>query len=190
MSDLCRTRVDSCWLVLTRVDLLWYSCVRIDLIILEQLKPSGRKENINKDNCGSYFYFWLRPLLRLRVGRLICITKDIIQRGRRLYASNCSLLLAFPLLLSTTLSTYKDVRDDTYMTSMKIVQFSGPPTPVSIYVQNSSTPLTLDVEFQMNTVPPFQMITNLLKKKHNPRMTFMCYQVLPSGWPWFSVSTH
>ena len=36
------------------------------------------------------------------------------------------------------------VRDDTYMTSMKIFQFSRPPPPLFIYVQNSSTPLTLD----------------------------------------------
>ena len=51
------------------------------------------------------------------------------------------------------------------MTSMKIVQLSGPPTPLSIYVQNSSTPLTLDVQFQMNSVPPFQMINQSIKKK-------------------------
>ena len=39
------------------------------------------------------------------------------------------------------------------MTSMKIVQFSRPPLPFSIYVQNSSTPLTLDVQF-VTTTPP------------------------------------
>ena len=39
------------------------------------------------------------------------------------------------------------LKDDTNMMSMKIVQFSipPPPSPLSIYVQNSSTPLTLDV---------------------------------------------
>ena len=38
------------------------------------------------------------------------------------------------------------IRDDTHMTSMKTVQFSRPPPPtLSIYVQNYSTPLTLDV---------------------------------------------
>ena len=42
--DLCRTCVDSCWLVsdsywfvLTRVDLCWYSCIRIDLIAFKHL---------------------------------------------------------------------------------------------------------------------------------------------------------
>ena len=54
-------------------------------------------------------------------------------------------------------------RDDTHMTSMKIAQFSRPPPPLSIYVQNSSTHLTLDVQFQ-TTPPPFQMITNQLKE--------------------------
>ena len=33
---------------------------------------------------------------------------------------------------------------------MKIVQFSQPPPPLSVYVQNSSTPLTFDVQFQTN----------------------------------------
>ena len=44
---------------------------------------------------------------------------------------------------------------DTHMTSMKIVQFSRPPPPVfSRYVQNSSTPLALGVQFQMNLPSP------------------------------------
>ena len=38
--------------------------------------------------------------------------------------------------------------------SMKIVQFSRPLTPLPIYFQNSSTPLTLDVQFQMNPLSP------------------------------------
>ena len=41
----------------------------------------------------------------------------------------------------------KVVRDNTHMTSMKIVQFSRPLTPLSIYVQNSSTPLTWTSNF-------------------------------------------
>ena len=57
------------------------------------------------------------------------------------------------------------VRDDTHMTSIKMFQFSGPPTPLSIYVQNSSMPLTLDIQFQRIPLPPsflpsFQIITN------------------------------
>ena len=48
------------------------------------------------------------------------------------------------------------------MTSMEIVQFLRPPLhPLSINVQNSSNPLTLDVQFQRN--PPL-MITNQLKE--------------------------
>ena len=47
------------------------------------------------------------------------------------------------------------------MTSTKTVQFSRFPTPLSIYVQNFSTPLTLDVQFQ---TPSLQMITNQLKE--------------------------
>ena len=39
------------------------------------------------------------------------------------------------------------------MKSMKIVHFLRPQPPLSIYVQNSSTPLTLDVQFQMNPPP-------------------------------------
>ena len=44
------------------------------------------------------------------------------------------------------------------MTSMKIVKFSRPPTPL---VQNSSTPL--NVQFQTNTPPPLQIIPNQIK---------------------------
>ena len=54
------------------------------------------------------------------------------------------------------------------MTSMKIVQYLRPPTLLSSYVQNSYTPLTLDVQFQTNPPPPsslpLQMITSQLKE--------------------------
>ena len=53
------------------------------------------------------------------------------------------------------------IRDDTHMTSMKIVQFLR--VPLSIYIQNSSTSLTLDVQFQKNP-PSLQVITNQLKE--------------------------
>ena len=56
----------------------------------------------------------------------------------------------------------KCVRDNTHKTSMKIVQFSRLPTPLSSYVPNSSNPLTLDVQFQ--TTPPLQIVTNQLKE--------------------------
>ena len=79
--------------------------------------------------------------------------------------------------------------DDTHMTSMKIFKI---PTPLSSYVQNSSTALTLDVQFQTNCSPQplrFPLQTNQWKG-NNPRMTIICYQVFPSGRLSFSVSTH
>ena len=45
------------------------------------------------------------------------------------------------------------------MTSMKIIKFSSPRTPL---VQTSSTPFTLDVQFQATYL--LQMITNQLKE--------------------------
>ena len=62
------------------------------------------------------------------------------------------------------------------MMSMKIVQFPKPLPPLSIYVQNSSTPLTLDVQFQTNTPPTISSPNNnqSFKRKHNPRMTIIC----------------
>ena len=43
------------------------------------------------------------------------------------------------------------------MTSMNVVQISTPHPLLSIYVQNSSIPLILDVQFQTN-LPPLHMI--------------------------------
>ena len=73
---------------------------------------------------------------------------------------------------------------------MKIVQFSRPPTLLSIYVQNSSTPLTLDIQFQTNHSPS-PNDNQSIKRKHNPRMTIICYQVLPSdqlSFDFFSIN--
>ena len=61
------------------------------------------------------------------------------------------------------------------MTSMKILQFSTPPPPLFIYIQNSSTPLTLDVQFQQLLSPNNN---KSIKRKHNPRMTIIYYEVL------------
>ena len=66
------------------------------------------------------------------------------------------------------------------MTSMKIAQFSRPPTPLLIYVQNSST--SLDAQFKTNP--------RSVKRKHNLKMTIISDQVLPLGRLSFSVSTH
>ena len=83
------------------------------------------------------------------------------------------------------LTVFNCFRDDTHMTLMNIVQFSRSLTPLSIYVQNSSTPLTLDVEFQTNPLPLQKIISQLkeksIKRKHNPRMTIICYQILSSS---------
>ena len=62
------------------------------------------------------------------------------------------------------------------MTSMNIIYFPRPPTPFFIYVQNSSTPSSLDVQFQVNPASPSD--NQSTKRKHNPRMTFICYQVI------------
>ena len=57
------------------------------------------------------------------------------------------------------------------MTSMKNVQSSRPSLPLSIYVRNSFTPLTLNIQFQ-TTSPSLQMIpcmwTNEIKAKTKP----------------------
>ena len=44
----------------------------------------------------------------------------------------------------------------------KLSNFQDLPLPLSSYIQNSSTSLTLDVQFQTN--PPLQMITNQLRE--------------------------
>ena len=64
----------------------------------------------------------------------------------------------------------------------KLSNFQDPPPPLSIYLQNSFTPLTLDVHFQTQPPPPPSSNDNQsVKRKHNPRMTIICYQVLLSG---------
>ena len=56
----------------------------------------------------------------------------------------------------------KIIRDDIQMTSKVIAQFLRPSTPLPIYVQICSSPLTLDIQLQMK--PPLQVITNQLKE--------------------------
>ena len=76
-------------------------------------------------------------------------------------------------------------KDDTRMTSMKIIQFSRIPSPLAIYVQSSSTLLTLDVQFQTNT-PSLQMVTN--QWKENIIQGWLLYVI--RSFLSFSVSTH
>ena len=68
--------------------------------------------------------------------------------------------------------------------------FQDPPPLLSIYVQNSSTPLTLDVQFQTKWVRPSPNDNQSIKRKHNPRLTIICYHVLLSNRLSFSLSTH
>ena len=68
-------------------------------------------------------------------------------------------------------------RDDTHMTSMKIVQFSGPTTHLSIYVQNYSTPWPWSSNFKRNP-PPSPNDNQSVKRKQNPKMTIRSF--LPS----------
>ena len=72
----------------------------------------------------------------------------------------------------------------------KLSNFQDPLPHLSIYVQTSSTALTLDVQFQITPHPPFSSSNDnqSIKRKHNPSMTIIYYQVLPSGQ--LSVSTH
>ena len=51
----------------------------------------------------------------------------------------------------------------------KLSNFQDPPPHLSIYVQNSFTPVTLDVQFQMNPLSPND--NQSIKRTHNPRMT-------------------
>ena len=62
----------------------------------------------------------------------------------------------------------RHVNDDTHITSMKIVHLSRhalPLPPLSSYVQSSSTPLTLNVQFKriLSLALPLQIKTNQLK---------------------------
>ena len=75
-------------------------------------------------------------------------------------------------------------RDDTHMASMRIVQFSRSPTlfvqlrPIFIH------PLDLGRPIPNEPPLPLSLSSNdnqSVKRKHNPRMTMICYQVFPSG---------
>ena len=82
-----------------------------------------------------------------------------------------------------TVNIFASIRDDIHMTSMKIVHL---PPPLSGYVQNSSTPLDLDVQSQTNTPPPPNPPSSpnnnqSIKRKHYLSMTIIYYQVFPSG---------
>ena len=75
------------------------------------------------------------------------------------------------------------------MMTMKIVQFLRPPAPLVYLRPNFFYPLVLGRPIS-NEPSPFPNDNQSIKTKHNPRLTIMCYQVLPSGGLLFSVSPH
>ena len=86
---------------------------------------------------------------------------------------------------------YVILRDDTHMTSMKIIQSSRPRPPPLVHLRPDFFP-SLDLGRPiLNQPPPHSPNDNQsVKRKHNPRMTIVCYLVLPSGRPSLLVSTH
>ena len=70
------------------------------------------------------------------------------------------------------------VRDNAHMTSMKIVQFSRPPTPLSQLRPKFFHPLDLGRPISNEPPPPSPNDNQSVKRKHNPRMSIICYQVL------------
>ena len=77
------------------------------------------------------------------------------------------------------------------MMSMKIVQFSRPPTPLLQLRPKFFHRLDLGRPISNErTSPPSANDNQSFKRKHNPGITFICYQAVPSGRLSFSVSTH
>ena len=80
------------------------------------------------------------------------------------------------------------------MTSMKLVQFSRSPTiivhlcPKSFHLFNLGRPTTKEPFSPPTHTSPSPNDNQSVKRKYNPKMTIICYQVvLPSGWLLFSV---
>ena len=72
------------------------------------------------------------------------------------------------------------------MTSRKIFQLSRPPLSSSKLLP----PLDLEPPVSNEPPPPSPNDIQSIKRKNNPRMAIICYQVLPSGRLTYSVSTH
>ena len=76
------------------------------------------------------------------------------------------------------------------MMSMKIVQFSRPhPTPLVHMRPKFFHPLEVGRPI-LNELPPSPNDSQSIKRKYNPRMTIICYQVLPLCQLSFTVSTY
>ena len=76
------------------------------------------------------------------------------------------------------------------MTSMKIVQFSRPPPPLVHLRPKFFHPLDVGRPISNETPPVSPNENQSIKRKHNTRMTIICYQVLPLVRLSFTVSTH
>ena len=62
--------------------------------------------------------------------------------------------------------------------------FQDPQPPLSIYVQNSSTSLTLDVQFQPTPTLTSPNDNQLIKRKYNPRWLFHFAEASLSAFSW------
>ena len=83
------------------------------------------------------------------------------------------------------------LRDDTHMTSIKIIQFSRPLNPF-FHLRPKFFHL-VDLGRPISNEPPqlpFSDGNQSIKRQHNPRTTIIYYQVISSGRFSYSVSTH
>ena len=113
---------------------------------------------------------------------------SIIQRGHKVFKILCyhfssqfcsSDVIDISKNFLQSLRVFQGNLEVFWVFSLGMIHIWGP-WKLSIYVQYSSTPLTLDIQFQANP-PPSPNDNQSIKRKHNPRMTIICYQALPSG---------
>ena len=147
---------------------MWHFLLSQALFSLRRWAPSpkfvasNKFVGISKDSSANlYRRQWVRRWIFRSSLRRCSIEKmflNILQNSQENTCARVSFLIK--------LKTF--IRDDTHMTSMKIVQFSTPPVPppLSSYVQNSSTPLTLDVQFQTKS-PPSPYDNQSIKRKQS-----------------------
>ena len=110
---------------------------------------------------------------------------------RRCSGHLLNVLFTFNLCLVSRAFLMIHLRDDTHMTAMKIAPFLWPCTPLVhlrptfFHSLDYGRPTS---NFDI-TLPPSPSPNNnqSIKRKHNPRMTIVCYQVFPSGWLSFSI---
>ena len=76
---------------------------------------------------------------------------------------------------------FKLIREDKHLTSIKIIQFSRPPPPCPSTSKIHPPPWPCTSNFKRTPPPlpppyPLQYRLQSVKRKHNPRMTIICYQ--------------